>query len=225
MEDIQTLKQGKAVIYLNQVDLKKLVQEQLSKSGIVDASTYNYVNELSKLLSDHRHEALSLALIGELKHKAHYLTDLAEKSMRMYFIHFLEDIVMGRNSRAAGDIKVRCEYCSGLASLSESKHIFKGKDHGLVYLCENYKSGCDSYVAVHKGDNLPQGTLANAGTRSARQKAHKILDVLWKEYGFARVDVYRQLANYLEVKPNDCHIGKFTEQQCESAINFTKFII
>jgi len=61
---------------------------------------------------------------------------------------------MGRNSRAAEDIKVRCEYCSGLASLSESKHIFKGKDHGLVYLCENYKSGCDSYVAVHKGDNF-----------------------------------------------------------------------
>ncbi|MBC7010938.1 hypothetical protein BIZ38_21070 [Pseudoalteromonas sp. BZK2] len=32
--------------------------------------------------------------------------------------------------------------------------------------------------------------------------------------------MYRQLANYLEVKPNDCHIGKFTEQQCESAVNY-----
>ena len=55
------------MIYLNQVDLKKLVQEQLSKSGIIDASTYNYVNELSKLLADHRHEDLSQALIGEPK--------------------------------------------------------------------------------------------------------------------------------------------------------------
>lgn len=211
--------------YLNQIDLKDIVQAQFNRSNITEASTYNYVNSLNELLKDHRYNELSLQVIGELKFKMESLQDPAEKSYNMHFIHFLEDYIMERPSKPNHNVKVRCQYCCGLASLKPSMQIYKGKDHGLVYICENYGNGCDAYVASHKGDNLPLGTLADTTTRSARQKAHKVVDVLWREYGFARVDVYKQLANYLGVKPNNCHIGKFNATQCESAINFTKMII
>lgn len=210
---------------LNEIDLKELVQKQLEISNLTSVSTYNYVNSINSLLRDCRNQALSFSLIADLRSRCNLLTKIETKSMTEYYIDFLDDILMDRASRPARNITLNCPYCGGKATLKDSSLIYRGTSHGNVYLCENHNDTCDAYVAVHKGDNLPLGTLANTQTRAARQKVHSIIDKLWKEYGFARSDVYKQLASYLGLKPTQCHIGHFDELQCASAISFTKQII
>lgn len=210
---------------LNQIDLNEFVKNHLDFSGIKKVSRYNYVKQLSEIIRDFRHNILDMRLIHALEERLEGEVDEAKKSKDAYFINFLCDHISNQKTVPAKDIKVRCEYCAGLASLSDSKAIYNGRDHGLIYLCENYGKHCDAYVAAHVGDNLPMGSLANKETRRYRQLAHAKIDVLWSEYGFARVDVYNELSRYLGIKPNECHIGKFSPAQCDQVMKYASHII
>lgn len=210
---------------LNQIDLNQLVKEQLEHSDIRKVSRYNYVKQISRLLRHERNQILDMRLIHTLENNNDTTIDEAQQSIDAYFIDFLKSCVQQKVSVPARDIKLRCPYCSGLATLTNSKYIYNGIDHGLIYLCENYGKHCDAYVAAHIGDNLPMGSLANKKTRMYRQLAHEKIDVLWKQYGFARTDVYNELSNYLQIKPNECHIGKFSPAQCEQVIKYASQIV
>lgn len=210
---------------LNQIDLSELVKEQLERSNMIEVSRYNYVKQLSLILQHYRNHLLDMRLIQTLLDVPQSNYTLTEQSLRMYFIQFLEDYVTGSPTAAPTDLKIQCRYCKGVAKLTDSKQIYNGLDHGLLYVCENYNVKCDAYVGVHRGDNLPFGSLANKKTRALRQLAHTKIDVLWRDYGFARVDVYNELAAFLNIRRNDCHIGNFTSHQCEAAIKYTSHII
>jgi hypothetical protein len=113
-------------------------------------------------------------------------------------------------------VDVFCPYCGTLAGLIDSAQIH-GRSFGLVWAC----LPCKAWVGVHKSDNRPLGTLANAETRYARGMAHSRFDPLWKaqlsktepKYR-TRGRAYSWLAERLGVPVQECHIGLFDLVTC-----------
>lgn len=112
---------------------------------------------------------------------------------------------------------MKCPYCGGGASLSDSSIIYGGRSYGAVYLCENYPE-CDTYVGVHKGTKRPMGTLANAELRKLRKEAHGAMDWWWKHVKLTKAECYAKLANILHVPLKEAHIGMLNEAECKKVI-------
>ena len=62
--------------------------------------------------------------------------------------------------------------------------------------------------------------------RKARKSAHKVFDHVWKRYNrddaWVRKQMYEELAKYLGIPFEECHIAAFDEYQCEMVIQFVK---
>lgn len=110
-----------------------------------------------------------------------------------------------------------CPYCSNMSVYLPSKRIYR---------CEP----CDAQVGVHKHNNEPLGTLANAELRAARKKAHSYFDPLWRykikrdnlTVSEARKPAYEWLAAEMGLHVDDCHIGEFDLQQCSDVMRICK---
>ena len=114
------------------------------------------------------------------------------------------------------DIK-NCPYCGGSVSLVSSSKVYRGRDFGLMYLCDNYPS-CDAYVGVHKGTNRPLGTLANAELREWRKKAHAAFDPLHKSGRMSRKQAYKLMQHLMDIDDKEAHIANFDVDQCKALI-------
>lgn len=120
---------------------------------------------------------------------------------------------------------VLCNYCGARAQLVDSKEVYS-QSYGLIYLCKK----CDAYVGVHKGTTKPLGRLANKTLRQLKQRAHAAFDPLWQakqrrdgcSKSAARHAGYKWLAEQMHIDPRDCHIGMFTESQCEHVVEICK---
>lgn len=121
---------------------------------------------------------------------------------------------------------VLCPYCQAQAPLTTGKELYPHRSdlfRKLFYRCEP----CDAYVGCHregawsyiKGQRvvsdgtLPLGTLANKALRQSRSAAHLALDTLWTVPS-GRTEVYAELAKFLDIEQEVCHIGMFNEDQC-----------
>ena len=62
------------------------------------------------------------------------------------------------------------------------------------------------------------GTPATKATKQARIAAHAVFDQLWKGGGMSRGDAYRWLCEAMGLTPEECHIGRFDEAQCNRVI-------
>lgn len=110
-----------------------------------------------------------------------------------------------------------CPYCSNPSVFISSKKIYR---------CEP----CDAQVGVHKHNNQPLGSLANAELRAARKKAHSYFDPLWRykvkrdsiAVSQARKSAYEWLASEMNMSVDDCHIGEFDVQQCSTVMRICK---
>ena len=109
-----------------------------------------------------------------------------------------------------------CPYCGSTAKLVDSKIIY-GRSYGKVWVCGNFP-GCDSFVGVHKGTNIPLGTLANKELRKLRNTCHILFDSLWKSGAKSRDGAYSILARTLKIKKVDCHIALFDVPMCKQMI-------
>ena len=106
-----------------------------------------------------------------------------------------------------------CPYCLKHSTYIESKRIYR---------CDP----CDSQVGVHKHNNKPLGTLANAELREARKNAHAHFDPLWTykmkrdslSTSQARKSAYKWLADKMGIEVEKCHIGEFNIEQCNEVI-------
>lgn len=96
-----------------------------------------------------------------------------------------------------------------------SEMVLKIGSRGYIYKCTN----CDAIHFAHL-DGHPHGKPADFQTRKARAKLHNIFDGLWKGGLMMRRDAYRMLARIVGVDSRDVHIGKFSKEQCEKAIEF-----
>lgn len=106
-----------------------------------------------------------------------------------------------------------CPYCSKHSIFIEAKRIYR---------CDP----CDAQVGVHKHNNRPLGTLANAELREARKNAHAYFDPLWiykmkrdsLSTSQARKFAYQWLADKMSIEIEKCHIGEFNVEQCNQVI-------
>lgn len=112
-----------------------------------------------------------------------------------------------------------CSICGGPVSFVTNSVVY-GADVGddpHIYLCDDEK--CCAYVGVHPGTDQPLGTMADEATRRARQVAHAAFDQVWKSGKMRRRDAYEWLTRKMEMTMDECHIGKFTVEQCQKVVN------
>ena len=112
----------------------------------------------------------------------------------------------------------RCPYCGALMEIRPAAEIYHdAANHQKMLVCRNYPS-CDTYVRVQQGTNLPLGTPANGNLRYLRHCAHKSFDSLWNQGFMSRDAAYRWMSDFLGVRMQDAHIGKFGTYQCQTVI-------
>jgi len=63
-------------------------------------------------------------------------------------------------------------------------------------------------------------TPATKEVRDARKRAHAAFDPLWKDGDISRGTLYKQLASFMGLTNDRCHIGYFDEAQCDRVIEF-----
>lgn len=109
------------------------------------------------------------------------------------------------------DLDLKCPECGTLMNLS--RHKTKGH---LYYKCGQWPS-CRGYHSAHP-DGSPQGTPADAETRAARRSLHATFDLLWQTKRLkSRKNAYEWLASRMGKTKDECHIGRFTKEECEYA--------
>ena len=113
----------------------------------------------------------------------------------------------------------KCPYCQKEAVLTDSRVIY-GKSYGLIWLC----SPCKAWVGTHKNSptHKPLGSLAKEELRVLRMKAHHSFDSLWKKWGITRREAYVYLQNLMDMTPEQAHIGRFNEHECQKLLKLLK---
>lgn len=104
-----------------------------------------------------------------------------------------------------------CPYCKKQTQYAQG-------DYGMIYLCKP----CDAYCGVHKNSNRSLGRLAKADLRQCRQEAHKHFDVIWAQGQIKRKELYKELAEYLQLPSKYCHIAMFSISTCQKVTEWAK---
>jgi len=104
-------------------------------------------------------------------------------------------------------------------TIHKTEKLFPTKTRfGVRYSCP--VKGCT--IALWDGST---STPADYQTRQARVRAHNAFDALWKSGTLTRHNAYTKLAAYLKLPKRKVHIGRFNQQQCNQAIDFSKIIM
>lgn len=142
-----------------------------------------------------------------------------EKQLSLYSMSFVLDALQNRKSAPCKTLTITCPCCSGQGKLVPRSTVDKRAPfRANVYLCENIDDGCNAYVGVHAGDNVPLGTMATHETRSLRVKAHEVLDSFWRAGIISRRELYMKLGLFFNVP--DFHIGNLDASGCRFAIDY-----
>lgn len=115
------------------------------------------------------------------------------------------------------DIPDTCNVC-GSEHVRIAHHLeIYGKAYGhwpWAVLCDK----CHSYVGLHKGTDIPMGTLAEADTRAARGTAKKLFIRFVQERDeWTWNNAYATLAYEMQLSRDECHFGRFTVAQANEA--------
>lgn len=102
------------------------------------------------------------------------------------------------------------------ADCNSPMHL-KRNHKGLLYGCSRYPL-CHGMIMAHE-DGRPQGTPADQKTRTLRHKTHDAFDRYWKLGQLTREQSYQLLMKAMRMDRDDCHIGKFTDGQCEYVLS------
>jgi hypothetical protein len=116
---------------------------------------------------------------------------------------------------------VACSHCLTGTVLVTGEKIYPHREdlyHKKFWLCEK----CGAYVGCHGDSEVPLGTPANANLRYWRRKAHENFDPIWRSKKMTRTGAYSWLASRLGISADRCHIGMFTEEQCQEVIRHVK---
>lgn len=111
-----------------------------------------------------------------------------------------------------------CNLCGGKVIYTSNAQIY-GKEYGSgkCYLC----TSCGAYVGTHKPrPKEALGLLADARMRAGKQMCHAVFDSKWKGKPKAhkkRQDLYRWLAQRMDIPIDDCHFGYFDLTQLRKA--------
>ena len=120
--------------------------------------------------------------------------------------------------------QIRCPYCGAPAVCRPASTVYGNKIRtkgSYLYLCSRWPA-CDSYVAAHKRDRRPMGTLANGDLRHKRILAHRALEDFRQSRRMDKWAVYLWLQGKLGLNEHQTHIGMFSEQMCDRVIAVCK---
>ena len=53
-------------------------------------------------------------------------------------------------------------------------------------------------------------------------KAHEIFDSLWRKWGITQREAYAYLQNLMDMTPEQAHIGRFNEHECQKLLKLLK---
>lgn len=107
---------------------------------------------------------------------------------------------------------LKCPECGHDMQLRNSRF-------GKFYGCTQYPN-CNATHGAHR-NGKPLGIPANKETKQWRITAHDAFDTLWKPRRSApmsRGEAYRWLQDSMKLSPDDCHIGRFTIDQCKKVV-------
>ena len=115
-------------------------------------------------------------------------------------------------------IPTSCRYCGPNTPVFTGHHaeVYRGRSYGdwpYVYLCEI----CNAYVGIHKGTDLPLGTLADEALRKSRKANKQRFNFFLEVGGMKRSEAYKWLAGEMGIPDSECHWGLFEADQCEQA--------
>lgn len=113
-----------------------------------------------------------------------------------------------------------CPYCGAPAVCRPASTVYGStvKTKGsYLYLCSRWPE-CDSYVAAHRQNRRPMGTLANAQLRHKRILAHRALEDFRRSRHMEKWAAYVWLQGKLGLPAEQVHIGMFSEQRCRQVI-------
>lgn len=114
----------------------------------------------------------------------------------------------------------KCPYCNGTTVYIDSKVVYR-KSYGMIYLCKP----CNAWVGIHKGTDIALGRLANQELREAKKEAHKYFNQIFELKIMTRKEAYAWLCGWLEIKPEDTHIGMFDEELCRQTVIASKQLL
>lgn len=116
--------------------------------------------------------------------------------------------------------QIICPYC-GSPALCRPASMIHGSstlENGrYLYVCSRWPE-CDAYVAAHKKDKSPMGTLANGNLRHKRILAHRALKELQISRHMEKWAAYLWLQGILGLNEEQVHIGLFSEQMCDRVV-------
>ena len=115
---------------------------------------------------------------------------------------------------------MNCNYCGRPAECVTGQELYPHRpdlSSKRFWRC----TPCGAYVGCHHKTTRPLGLLANAETRRLRQQAHACFDPLWNGATaiMSRTKAYKWLRSELGLTETNCHIGMFTVEQCQAAID------
>ncbi len=108
-----------------------------------------------------------------------------------------------------------CHYCGSPVFLLNNSEIY-GRSYGdwpYAYKC----CGCDSYVGLHPGTDLPLGTLADRETREARKQYKRAFLDVQRHHEWTRRAAYAWLSRRMGIPEEECHWGMFSVDQAQLA--------
>ncbi len=133
---------------------------------------------------------------------------------------------MRKNLRRPADIW--CPYCGRKAVLRNASYVYGERcirPDKHLYVCSGYPKHCDAYVGVHEHNLMPLGTMADGELRHLRIEAHYALNTVWKRGYMTKKGVYAWLANKMNLREKDMHIGHFSYYCCEESIRICRELI
>ena len=113
--------------------------------------------------------------------------------------------------------QINCPYCGAPAICRPASTIHGActwQKGSYLYLCSRWPA-CDSYVAAHKKDHRPMGSLANKNLRRKRIQAHQALEELRQDRHMEKWAIYLWLQGKLQMDPDKVHISMFSEEMCD----------
>jgi hypothetical protein len=164
----------------------------------------------------------------------HILTDQLEmnsvRSLRLKAMLKMEiQGLKGRGNSAYSILKNEYGLRGSKTKVLERLSMLMCPNHNWMLVPLEYEKFGLSYVCGYPDCTVLvwKSTLTNAKrivpgdheTRQARNKLHRLFDPLWEEKVFkSRHRAYRWLADSLGLDVADCHIGYFSKELCDKAI-------
>lgn len=114
-----------------------------------------------------------------------------------------------------------CPYCGSRAVLSTYREVY-GLDatdpDEKIYVCRNFRKGCNSYVRTQKGTDIPLGVMADAKLRNMRIHAHRRISEIVDKKIMDKRSVYHYLESSFGFAPGTFHLAASGEYYCMETI-------